>query len=183
MMALSRLTVPVITVFCLTADQSLKSWARANLTPGNVQPFVPGILQLNLTTNTGGAFGIGRDLSWLMATLAVLLTVAICLWVAKRENSLVPPHAMERVGLALVLGGALGNLWDRFTIGRVTDFIEFAFVSFPVFNVADMAIDVGIVLIACDYYIKRTAVDALMPRGQFPSDKGQLKGTSASEKQ
>jgi signal peptidase II len=181
MMASSKLTVALVAVFSFAADQSMKSWARNHLTPGTIKPFIPGILQFNLTTNTGGAFGIGRDLSWLMTTLAVLLTLAIISWIAKRQRSQYPPFAMESVGLALVLGGALGNLCDRFTVGRVTDFIEFAFFSFPVFNVADVAIDFGIVLIACDYYAKRAAVDALLSR--LDADEGQTEGRSAPEKQ
>jgi len=183
MMASSKLTVPIVAFFCLAADQFMKSWARHHLTPGSIQPFIPGILQFNLTTNTGGAFGIGRDLSWLMTTLAVLLTIAIISWIAKRQRSQFPPHATESIGLALVLGGALGNLCDRFTVGRVTDFIEFACFSFPVFNIADMAIDLGIVLIACDYYAKRAAVDALLTAGRLDADEGQPEGRSAPEKQ
>jgi len=181
MMASSKLTIPIVTAVCLAADQSIKSWARNHLTPGHVQPFIPGFLQFNLTTNTGGAFGIGRDLSWLMTTLAVLLTIAIISWIAKRQRSQFPPYAVESIGLAMVLGGALGNLCDRFTVGRVTDFLEFAFFSFPVFNVADMAIDLGIVLIAADYYAKRAAVDALLSAGRL--DEGQAEGPSAREQQ
>jgi signal peptidase II len=54
---------------------------------------------------------------------------------------------LEQYGLAIVIGAALGNLLDRYLYGRVTDFLEFAFVSFPVFNLADVMIDIGIGLI------------------------------------
>ena len=63
----------------------------------------------------------------------------------KRESELV--SNLERIGLGFLFGGACGNLLDRFTIGKVTDFLDFTFINFPVFNMADVFIDIGIGLI------------------------------------
>ncbi|HEY9869028.1 MAG TPA: signal peptidase II [Candidatus Obscuribacterales bacterium] len=155
-----KLVVPLVALSIIALDQVSKAWARAHLASGATRPLVPGIVHLNYTTNTGGAFGIGRDYSWLMTALAILLTAAVAFWIVRREHGQPAASALERLGLGLLLGGALGNLCDRFTVGRVTDFLEFSFMSFPVFNVADMAIDAGILLIAIDYYIQRRKTGA-----------------------
>lgn len=129
------------------ADFAAKSWARTTLASGVSQPFLPGILQLTLTTNTGGAFGIGRDSKEIMTLLAVAICIAIIVFLSRREKSNDPPRNIERVGFGLILGGAAGNILDRFMRGEVTDFLEFTFIRFPVFNVADALIDVGVALL------------------------------------
>lgn len=124
-------------------DLSSKNWVRANLEFGHGQSFIPGILNLIRTTNTGGAFGIGRGHAELMTILAAAIVLAIGAWAFHRERSASPLNALERCGIGTILGGALGNLFDRMVRGEVTDFLEFAFFQFPVFNVADVLIDVG----------------------------------------
>lgn len=106
---------------------------------------IPGILTLNYTTNSGGAFGFGRSAPWLFAAASILVTAAIVV-VSFRQSRL--PVA---IALGLILGGALGNLTDRAVngsglSGHVTDFIDFQ--VWPVFNLADTAIVVGAVLLA-----------------------------------
>src|SRR5207244_2925248 len=117
------------------------SWARSNLALGSTKPFIPGLLQLTLATNTGGAFSLGRGNNTLMTMLVFSFICAIMLWMISRERSNQPPRMLERVGIGFLLGGAAGNLLDRLMLGHVTDFLDFAFVSFPVFNIADVCID------------------------------------------
>ncbi len=140
-------TIPLVAAICLAADYATKIWANAALMPGSSAPFIPGFLRLTLTTNTGAAFGVGRQSAWLMTALALTILTAVVVWVIKRERSSDPPLLYERVGMGLLIGGALGNIMDRLVAGRVTDFLEFAFIDFPVFNVADACIDAGAVLI------------------------------------
>lgn len=80
-----------------------------------------------------------------MTLVASLVTILLIVWICKEEGSAGSLFAI--LGAGFLLGGALGNLWDRFTIGHVTDFLEFVFISFPIFNVADILIDLGICLI------------------------------------
>ncbi|MBX9720119.1 MAG: signal peptidase II [Candidatus Obscuribacterales bacterium] len=127
----------------LAGDFCAKSWANANLHYGDSSIFIPGLLRLTLTRNTGGAFGIGRGHGIMMALLASSIVLGIIIWMWKREKSSAPPTQLERCGVGLIIGGALGNLFDRITRGEVTDFLEFSFIDFPVFNVADALIDVG----------------------------------------
>jgi signal peptidase II len=138
----------------LTAlDFLSKTWARTNLTFGATQPFIPGVLQLTLTTNQGGAFGLGKQYGYSMTILAFLIFTAIAIWAVFRLRAKERPTIMEQAGICCLLGGAMGNLLDRIQYGRVTDFLEFSFVSFPVFNVADATIDVGIALIFIAYLV------------------------------
>ena len=83
----------------------------------------------------------------LMSSLAAVMTLALVAWSIKRELTESSVPLADRIGMGCLLGGAFGNLFDRFTRGRVTDFIEFGFVSFPVFNAADALIDLGIGLL------------------------------------
>jgi signal peptidase II len=106
---------------------------------------VPGVLTLNYTTNSGGAFGFGRSAPWLFAAASIVVSVVIVA-VSFRQSRL--PVA---IGLGLILGGALGNLTDRAVngpglSGHVTDFIDFQ--VWPVFNLADTAIVAGAILLA-----------------------------------
>jgi signal peptidase II len=139
--------VVIIAVVVFALDALSKAWALSHLHEGVLDPFIPGILQLTLTTNTGGDFGIGRDFKGLMTLLPIAICAGIIYWIIRREKSGPPLHMIEIVGLSLVLGGASGNIFDRLVRGRVTDFLDFAFMSFPVFNVADALIDVGVALI------------------------------------
>src|SRR5437762_9373440 len=90
-----------------------------------------------------------------MTLLVVAFVIAICYWVANRERSSMPPQVAERLGMGFLLGGALGNLFDRLTQGQVTDFLDFAFITFPVFNVADVCIDIGLGLILLSSFAER----------------------------
>ena len=106
---------------------------------------IPGVLQLNYTQNSGGAFGLGGSASWLFAGATIAVSVAILLLSTRVHRTAVA------VGMGLVLGGGLGNLTDRiirgdgFFSGRVVDFIDLR--VWPVFNVADACIVVGALII------------------------------------
>ncbi|MDQ2949130.1 MAG: signal peptidase II [Acidobacteriota bacterium] len=118
-------------------------------------PVIPGWLQIIHTENPGAAFGMLaegnpflRSAVLIGVSALVLVFVAFALW--GRGSSYSAP--MTRFGLALILGGAVGNLYDRVTRGTVTDFIEVfhGTWSFPAFNVADSAITVGAVFLLWD---------------------------------
>lgn len=83
----------------------------------------------------------------MVTTAASVLSLAILMWWLKREFKGPELINTERAAIGFLLGGALGNLIDRFSYGRVTDFLDFAFINFPIFNVADICIDIGIGLL------------------------------------
>lgn len=128
-------------------DRASKQWALAHLDRGDLVVFWPGLIDFDLITNTGAAFSVGHDQGDLMKYIALAVTIILAAWSARRLIKSPRPAYLERIGAGLVLGGSLGNLFDRFSQGFVTDFIRFAFIDFPVFNIADALIDVGVAFI------------------------------------
>ena len=128
------------------ADQLTKAAALSLLSQGTAVPVLPGF-NLSLGFNTGASFGMmggfmaGKPL--LMAALTGALTIAFAVMAFRAQ------HALERAGFALVVGGALGNIIDRLRQGAVTDFLDLYWRDWhwPTFNVADIAITLGTVLI------------------------------------
>lgn len=136
-----KLLSPAVILAVFILDRLTKAWALESLYMKSVQvlPF----FRLTWAENTGVSFGLFRDNNAFFLIFSAALVGALLLF--KRRI-----HAHGRlaaVGLALVLGGALGNLYDRIAYGFVIDFLDFSF--FPaIFNVADSAITVGAVLLA-----------------------------------
>ncbi|MDP3509679.1 MAG: signal peptidase II [Candidatus Melainabacteria bacterium] len=143
-------TVVISAVIAFSLDRVAKLWALSHLIFGEDSVFWPGILQFRLTNNTGAAFSLGRDHAPLMTIIATVYTIVFICWALNRLLKASAFAALERVGVGLIIGGACGNLYERYSQGCVTDFIEFAFINFPIFNVADALIDVGLVLIFVD---------------------------------
>jgi signal peptidase II len=127
----------LVFLVALLLDQATKWIVRASLEPAETIPVVEDIFHLTFVRNTGAAFGLmpGRQSLFVLNSAVVLLAVAIYLmWQRPRSRWLL-------TALALVSGGAMGNLVDRLVSGRVTDFFDFRVL--PVFNVADSCIFVG----------------------------------------
>jgi signal peptidase II len=128
------------------ADRITKLWAERSLAGRPPVTVIPSVLQLNYTTNSGGAFGLGQSAPWVFAAATILVAAAIVASSFRLRNG----HAA--VALGLILGGAIGNLTDRaargdgLLSGRVVDFIDFR--VWPVFNLADSAIVIGALLLA-----------------------------------
>lgn len=167
-MRLSRVLFTTVPMLCvLAADMLCKDIAKRNLVQGESQNFIPGILRFTLTGNTGIAFGIGSGHAQVATIVGTIIFAAIVFWIITKEKSAEPLSRLELSGAGCILGGALGNILDRTLNGHVTDFLEFAFISFPVFNVADVMIDVGagLIIIAslCSTRTKRTDVDSVGP--------------------
>lgn len=131
----------VIMLVVAALDQITKAWAQEALASGSMT-FIPGILDFQLTFNTGAAFSIGqgKGLIFTLVAAVVIVAVFILIW---REPKM--PLALVCT-LACVAGGGLGNMIDRVVLGKVTDFIATTFIDFPVFNVADMFVTCGVIL-------------------------------------
>jgi signal peptidase II len=136
--------VATIVVAVVLLDQLTKVWAVAELADGPAS-IVGTDVQLALSRNTGGAFSLFQGLTPVLAVVAIVL-VAFLVRAARTTDAVIAV-----VALALVLGGAIGNLGDRvfrapgFLRGAVVDFVSVG--SFPTFNVADAAITVGAILL------------------------------------
>ena len=139
-------TLPLflIALTVIGVDQLSKYLVRANMELGQSIPS-EGLVRLTYTTNTGGAFGLFANQTFLLSLAAVLAITILVLYLRYLPRG----STLLNVGLGLDLGGAIGNLIDRVRLGEVTDFIDIG--AWPVFNLADSAIVVGTFLIT--YYL------------------------------
>ena len=133
----------ILAVLLVLADQAVKFAVRANIELGRSVPFIPYVLDLAYVQNTGAAFSILRQHTWLL-TLASLAVVLVLCWLIVKGFF---QNALGRWAAALVLAGGVGNLIDRAVFGFVTDMFQTTFIDFPVFNVADCCITVGVPLL------------------------------------
>jgi signal peptidase II len=125
------------------ADRWVEGWILGHLPPGASVPVLPPLLWLTVTENRGAAFGLLQHRHWFLVAVAVVVMIGAIL-VLFRVRTL--SRALV-AGLGLVMGGAAGNLWDRLVSGRVVDYIYVNVGFWPVFNLADAAIVVGMALL------------------------------------
>ncbi len=140
-----KLVLPVIAALVFAADQLSKQWVITHLELNQVWAPIPALEWLfvfRYATNTGAAFGIFPDLGSLFMIIALVVVVIIVIY----YRYLPQGQWLLRIAMGLQLGGALGNLLDRVRLGRVTDFIDFHI--WPVFNLADMSIVSGVIILA-----------------------------------
>ncbi len=125
------------------ADQAVKYLVRANIPLGQHLTVAPGVMDLTFVKNTGAAFSLLAEHTWLLALLSGAAAVVLAVLLVKKPF----PHRSGQLALGLLLGGAVGNFIDRLLLGYVTDMFAFTFVRFPVFNVADIAVVAGGILL------------------------------------
>jgi signal peptidase II len=141
-----------LSLLVIVADRVVKLWITHHFAPAE-RVHVLKVLDIILTYNTGAAFSFLADASgwqrWLFVLLALGVSAALIVWM-RRLNAGV--HGLLACGLALIVGGALGNMIDRLTTGRVVDFIHVHWgrAYFPAFNIADSAITIGAALLLLD---------------------------------
>ena len=138
----------------LLLDQYSKLWIVERFAYGDAQA-LSDFFNLVRVHNYGAAFSFLSDAGgwqrWAFSLLAAMISVVIVVWIAR----LPVQKKLEALALALILGGALGNLYDRLTLGYVVDFLDFHWSGrhFPAFNVADAGISVGAVMLILDTLI------------------------------
>ncbi|HIT32989.1 MAG TPA: signal peptidase II [Candidatus Enterenecus stercoripullorum] len=152
-------------------DQVMKFLVRANIPLGESIPFIPHVMDLTYVQNTGAAFSILREHTWLLTLVSAVMVVVIALLVARR-------FLTGRLGLlsaTLVLAGGVGNLIDRAVLGYVTDMFQTTFMDFAVFNVADSCLTIGVILLviyALFFYDKLHKKEAAEDHGtDLPADR------------
>lgn len=134
-------------------DQTTKAVIESRFELFDVRPILP-FLEFTLLYNTGAAFSFLAGASgwqrWFFIGLGLMVSVAILYWMRQLEAR---AHRLLAAGLALILGGALGNVIDRIWHGHVIDFIHFHWKqwAFPAFNMADSAITLGAALLILDF--------------------------------
>ena len=132
-----------ISLFVVLADQGLKNYIVSNYTVGEVHQIIPGILSFNYLQNDGAAWNILTRQMWLFYAISVI-AIAVCLYFLFNKKY---KNALFDVGLALVLGGIIGNFIDRLHLKYVVDMLQLDFINFNIFNIADSAITTGVLII------------------------------------
>ena len=133
----------IVALVLTAADQLSKALIVSNLSETARIVCIPGVVDIVYVENTGAAFSMLSAHTWLLGLVSAAFCAAIAVYMAKMKFT---DKRYQIIG-GMLLGGALGNGIDRIFRGFVVDFIELAFIRFPVFNIADIAITLGAVLL------------------------------------
>lgn len=138
----------LLAVLIVVFDQLTKQWVSSSFTYGETLELLP-FLNLTLVHNMGAAFSFLSDAGgwqrWFFTIVSLIVSVVLVVWLSR----LPAKQYLLATALALVLGGAVGNLWDRVLLGYVVDFVDVYYQKYhwPAFNVADAAITIGAILL------------------------------------
>lgn len=154
----------VAAIAIVIADQLLKHWVTVNIALGQVRGFIPGILSLTHTRNTGAAFSMLSEHTWILAAISVAASAVLFYLTVKKTLP-----KWERFSVALILGGCVGNAIDRVFLGYVVDMFMVEFVNFAIFNLADVFIDVGAALFVILYLVRASKEEKAAKRSEDKS--------------
>lgn len=124
-------------------DQWVKFWIVSNFALGDTQNIIPNILSFTYVQNTGAAWSIFEGQMGFFTVITLIAVVVVTYLLVRYRNE----NKLFTIGLALVLAGAIGNFIDRVRLGYVVDMFQTDFMNFPIFNVADMSLCIGVGLI------------------------------------
>lgn len=148
----------LVIAFIIVVDQASKIYVFNNFRLGESVPVIDGFFNLTYVQNRGAAFGFGGAFSnWIRYSLFLFVPVVACFWLVWALIKSVTGPVIMTWAYTLILGGAVGNLIDRFRLDFVVDFFDFYIGTshFATFNVADSAITLAAGLIILDYFINR----------------------------
>ena len=129
----------LLTLVLIAADQLVKYLVLTHIPLHGSVPFIPYIMDLTYIQNTGAAFSLFSEHTWMLTLCSLVMSVILAVAVWKKYFS----HPLGRIPLTMLLAGAIGNLIDRATRGFVVDMFRTLFIHFAVFNVADICVVVG----------------------------------------
>ena len=137
----------LIILAIIILDQLTKFLITKNMTLSQSIPLIQNILHLTYIHNTGATFGMLKGMNLLLIWVSVIVIGGILY-----NYNKIPKDKIPQLSLALIIGGAIGNLIDRISLGKVVDFIDFR--VWPAFNIADSAISIGAVLLIIYFWNK-----------------------------
>jgi len=143
--------VIVIPLFGFKLDKMTKDWALNSFQLGELVEVIPGVLEWRLLFNKGAAFSFFSGYHQVLGWLGLVFAIGAMIYVFMQRGKL---SWLKEKGLLLLAAGSLGNMLDRFRLGYVIDFIDFVILpgDFPVCNVADLLISLGVVCWGIDLY-------------------------------
>lgn len=154
---LSSILAIVMGIVILGADQLTKYYISANFVYGESVPFIKGFIDLQFIENSGSAWGMLSGKTWILLTITVIVMLVLITFMLKYGKN----NKLLIWAVSLVVSGGIGNLIDRvFRGGKVVDFLHFEFFpSFPIFNIADIAVVIGAGLLIL-YFIVDTVKES-----------------------
>ncbi len=129
----------ILVAILVAVDQVIKILVRTLIPLGGSVPLIPHIMGLTYLQNTGAAFSLFEERTWLLALISIVIVVVISVLLITK----VLVHPLGAVPAVMVIAGGIGNLIDRFAFGFVTDMFQTLFVNFAIFNFADICVTVG----------------------------------------
>lgn len=161
----------LISVAVFTADRMTKTWVAANILLGSHRAVIPGVFYISHWTNEGAAFSMFANsasphtVRWGLVAFTVVCALVVLIAMFRLGSR----FTLITIGLALIFGGALGNVHDRIEYGSVVDFLEVHIFGYhwPDFNVADSAVVTGACLLL---------LDSLLPKGRGADDEEDVQG-------
>ena len=150
-----------ISALVIALDRITKHWVSRHIVEGDAISVIPGIFRISHVENSGAAFSMFTDLPnpertrWMLTAFSLLAAVVVLVVLFRVGRR----FSLTALSMALVLGGAIGNVWDRIRYGMVVDFLEVHIVHYhwPDFNVADSAIVIGGILLLLDALLTPSA--------------------------
>ncbi|HFU4137002.1 TPA: signal peptidase II [Streptococcus suis] len=134
---------PLLAAVLIAIDQYVKAWTVANIELDSVRKFLPGFMSLAYLRNYGAAWSILQNQQWFFTIVTIVVMIGlVCYYIRQIKGSL-----WTLFSLSLMMAGALGNFIDRVRLGYVVDMFHLDFINFPIFNVADMCLSVGVGLL------------------------------------
>lgn len=138
----------LLSLALLALDQWLKAWVTAHIPLGQARDLLPGLVELRTVHNYGAAWSSFSGMRWVLVAVTSAIVLAVLFVLARR----IVRHPLGVAAGCLILSGGIGNILDRVRLGYVVDMFNFQFVSYPVFNVADICVVAGAAL-AVVYYV------------------------------
>lgn len=126
-------------------DQLLKYWVASSIVLGGSTQLIPGIIELTNLRNSGAAWSLfeGQQTFFTIITIVAIIVIGYFIWQYRKNVPML-------IGLSLIMAGTIGNFIDRLRQGYVVDMFETTFINFPIFNIADMCLTIGVIwLIIC----------------------------------
>ena len=149
-MKLKKISLPIVIILGIVLDQIVKMAIVKNLRLSEQKSVINGILSLTHLRNNGAAWSILEGQQWFFVlTTVIVLAVAIWFWLKNLSKN------WYAISLTLIISGALGNFIDRVRQGYVVDMFQLDFINFPIFNVADILLSIGFVVLFIGILIEK----------------------------
>ena len=136
----------LISIIVILIDQLSKFWIVQAIGKNKAVTLIPHVINIRLVRNTGAAFSLLENSTNFLGILSFLVSTGLILWIWRSKKMPI----MKGLGFSFLLGGCIGNGLDRWLLGYVNDFIELIPINFPIFNAADIAINVALIWLIID---------------------------------